>query len=192
MTRQLSTQIRNAVRGLTKRWGPSSLKRELWDKEYAAGKWTHCENTQADPIYGYIEKYCKGGSILDLGCGSGNTSNELNFGRYQEYIGIDISQVALDKAAARSQKTGRRAKNRYVQSDILSYIPAQKHDVIVFRDSVHNIPRPKLRAALNRYLRWLKQEGVLIVRISGHDCSDFQEIAALIEAGYRVVDRYTG
>jgi len=192
MTIELSTQIRNAVRGLTKRWGPSSLKRELWDKEYAAGKWTHCENTEADPIYSYIEKYCKGGTVLDLGCGSGNTSNELSFDRYQEYTGIDISKVALDKAAARSEKNGRGAKNRYVQSDVLFYMPAQKHDVIVFRDSVHNIPRPKIKGALNRYLQWLKQDGVLIVRISGHDCTDFEQIAALIEAEYRVVDRYTG
>jgi len=189
---QLTTKIRNSVTGLTKRWGPSGLKRELWDKEYAAGKWSHCENTKADPIYSYIEKYCRNGSILDLGCGSGNTSNELAFDSYREYVGIDISEVAIQQAAARSAKNGRLKTNRYQQSDVLSYVPNQRHNVILFRDSLHNIPRPRIKSALDRYRQFLTADGVLIARLSGDDCRDFKEIARLIESNYWVIDRYTG
>jgi SAM-dependent methyltransferase len=58
------------------------MKRRLWNREFANGRWNFIENTSGDLIYGYIEKYCRGGSILDLGCGSGNTDCELDGDRY--------------------------------------------------------------------------------------------------------------
>ena len=188
----IKNRIVSGVRGITKRWGPSTLKRGLWDEEYASGKWTHCEHTGDDPLYGLIEKYCRKGSILDLGCGSGNTSNELNFKCYEEYVGMDISQVAIEKAAVRSEKNGRGTKNKYVQSDILGYVPSKKHDVILFRDSINNVPRPKVLATLDRYVQYLKPEGVLIVRLSGECVRDFQELMGSIEAKFKVVDKYAG
>lgn len=188
---QLKTKIKNTLRGLTGRWGPSSMKRKLWDTEYAAGKWTHCENTAGDPIYGYIQKYCGNGSILDLGCGSGNTSNELEFTSYQSYTGVDISDVAIQKAAQRSEGTGRGKKNRYFQSDILSYTPSERHDVILFRDSINSLPQLKMKSTLDRYLPYLSERGVFIVRVSGDATRKYQEIAAEIEANYKLIEKYS-
>ena len=77
----LPLKIKNKLRGLTQRWGTSDMIQTLWDKEYASGKWDHCDSTPGDPVYGFVEKYCRNGSILDLGCGAGNTGNELAVNR---------------------------------------------------------------------------------------------------------------
>src|SRR6185436_19758258 len=94
----LKVKFKNLLRGLKQVWGTARMKQELWDREYAAGKWNHCENTAGDRIYAFVEKYCRNGSILDMGCGSGNTSNELDANRYGDYTGVDVSDVAVQKA----------------------------------------------------------------------------------------------
>jgi SAM-dependent methyltransferase len=167
------------------------MKRSVWDTEYSSGKWVHCENTAGDPIYGYIERYCRKGRLLDLGCGSGNTSNELKFDSYAAYTGVDISHSALDKARLRSASNGRAEKNTYVQSDVLSFEPPDKYDVILFRDSINSLPWMKIRPTLNWYASYLTEQGVFIVRVSGDASRNYKEIAALIEANFDMVEKHS-
>ena len=60
-----------------KSYGPSGLKKVMWDREYASDKWNFADNTAGDCVYPLLEKYAAGGTIMDLGCGSGNTANEI-------------------------------------------------------------------------------------------------------------------
>src|SRR5688572_27420770 len=94
MPMQLKTKIKNSIRGLTQRWGTANMKRRLWDTEYSSGKWDHCENTRDSVVYKFLEKYSRHGSVLDMGCGSGNTGTELNLDCYSDYTGVDVSEVA--------------------------------------------------------------------------------------------------
>ena len=165
--------------------------RTLWDKEYASGKWDHCDSTPGDPVYGFVEKYCGNGSILDLGCGAGNTGNELAVNRYKEYTGVDLSEVAVRKAAQRSEREGRSKKNRYVQSDILSYVPKQKHDVILFRESLYQIRLDKINAVLDRYFPYLPEVGVFIAVISRNGTKRVREVVGLIGAKRRVIEKHS-
>ena len=57
-------------------------------------------------MYQFLEKYANSGNILDLGCGPGNTANELKEQVYQSYIGVDISDAALAKAVKRTEEKG--------------------------------------------------------------------------------------
>jgi len=188
---QPHTKIKNVLRGLTKRWGLPGMKRTLWDREYASGKWVHCEHTRGDRVYGFVERYCRNGSILDLGCGSGNTGNELAVDRYQTYTGVDVSEVAAQKAAQRSEANGRGGTNRYEQGDMLSYVPSRKHDVILFRESLHNIPELRMKSALDRYSQYLTANGVFVVTLSRDSTRRFREIVGWIETNYRVVEKYS-
>src|ERR1700761_5925657 len=95
---KVRNKIRNFVRGRVQKWGSAQQKQKLWDEEFANGRWDFIENTSGDVIYQYLEKYCRKGSLLDLGCGSGNTGCELSADAYSEYLGVVISEVALEKA----------------------------------------------------------------------------------------------
>ena len=87
-------------------YGPSGIKKRLWDKEFSSTKWNFIDNTMGDCVYPFLEKYANNGNILDLGCGPGNTANELAASAYKTYIGVDISEAALEKATKRTQENG--------------------------------------------------------------------------------------
>src|SRR5260370_34756182 len=97
-------KMRNVIRGLLQRYASANVKRYLWDNEYRRG-WWNCLDVMADDcLYPSVEKHAKNGSILDLGCGPGTTGNELNAAKYLFYTGVDISDVAIDKARKRTEK----------------------------------------------------------------------------------------
>ena len=64
------------------------------------------------------------GVAVDLGCGPGNTANELAGEAYGTYVGVDISEAALEKGRRRSEKNGRGSKNSFVQGDFIGYEPS--------------------------------------------------------------------
>ena len=178
---------RNALRGFVERYGPTSFKRVMWNMEFAGGRWNHIDHTAGDCVYPVIEKYAMGQSILDLGCGAGNTSTELPFNAYGEYMGIDISDVAVEKARKRSAETGRSMKNRFSQGDIYSYVPIGRYQVVLFRESLYYFTMSKIKTMLDRYAHFLQEGGVFIVRMGNIGVDRF---IGIIENNYDVIDRY--
>jgi len=118
----------------------------------------------ADCVYTHLEKHAKNGDILDLGCGPGAVGSELNTAAYHSYTGVDICDVAIERAKSRAQENHRADKNVYTQSDILSYTPNQCYDVIFFGDSIYYFSWQRIIEILNRYSKNLKRDGVFIVR----------------------------
>jgi trans-aconitate methyltransferase len=124
-----------------------------------------------------------------MGCGSGSTGNELDTVSYRQYTGVDISDVAIDKATVRTAASGRAHKNRYVQADMATYVPTHDHEVILFRDSIYYLPHRKIKAVLDRYSRHLTPTGVLIVRM--YDRGKYTQIVAIIERHFQIVEKYS-
>jgi len=178
-----------------KSYGPSSVKRILWDNEFSSTKWDFIDNTVGDCVYPNLEKYVRNGSILDLGCGPGNTANELATTAYRSYIGVDISEAALAKATKRTEENIRSDKNRFVQSDFLSYMPTEKFDVILFREAMYHVPLSQIAPILDKYSKHLKGSGVFIVRIAVLDGKDGkakkrpQAIVSAIESKFDIVEK---
>ena len=159
-----ANRVRDVFRGLVQRYGSSNIKRHLWNYEYSEGRW-RCLGTMAgDCIYPHVEKYARNGSILDLGCGPGAVENELNPSAYHSYTGVDICDVAIEKAKTRTSENGRTDKNNCVRSDILSYVPEEQYDVIMFGDSIYYFPSRRISGILDRYSKYLEQGGVFILR----------------------------
>ena len=152
------------VRGALLSYGPSGVKKRFWDKEYSEEKWAFAYNTVGDCVYSHLERYAANASILDIGCGSGNTSTEMA-DTYSSYLGVDISEAALNKARRRSQECGRGTKNTFACGDFLTYVPPSQYDVILFRESMYHIPLGKVKSTLDRYAAYLKETGVFVVRL---------------------------
>ena len=157
-------KVRNALRGLLQRFGSESVKRRLWNHEYRKGRWNCLDSMDDDLVYPHIERHARHGDILDLGCGPGAVGVELNADSYTSYTGVDICDVAIEKAKTRAAETRREDKNSYFQADILTYVPKQSFDVIFFGDSIYYFSWQRIVEILNRYGRSLKENGVFIVR----------------------------
>jgi SAM-dependent methyltransferase len=184
----LRRKTHNALRSFVQAYGTPTAKRRLWNAEFGRGRWRCLDATAGDRVYGYLERYSNQGHILDLGCGSGSTANELEFSAYASYVGVDIADVAIERARIRSEQNGRQAKNRFQQSDIESYVPAGIFDVILFRDSLYYLPRNSIVPTLDRYARYLSRTGVFIVRLAdGRE--KYAPIVDAIERHFVVVER---
>lgn len=182
------------IRGLVKRYGPAKLKMLLWDQEFSGTHWDFIDDTRGDCVYAHLERHLHGGNLLDLGCGPGNTANELGAGTYSSYIGIDISEAALAKARLRTEREGRSGRNSFVCSDFLAYQPAQKFDVVLFRESMYHVPLHKVKPILDHFSLHLKDGGVFIVRMNLSDGKGGQKtrlkaITEIMEADFEVVEK---
>jgi SAM-dependent methyltransferase len=184
----LAQHARNKIRGFLHLYGIPSIRRFMWNKEYFGGRWACLDATTNDCVYPYIAKYVNNGSILDLGCGAGNTGNELPSATYREYWGVDISDIAVDKAIQRTHENGRADKNHYSQGDILSYEPGQRFDVILFRESIYYIPQSRVKAMLERYSHYLRKGGVFIVRLYEFT-GKAKDIPDIIENNFHLVEK---
>jgi SAM-dependent methyltransferase len=153
------------MRGFILSYGPEPVKRAVWNKEFSSDKWNFIDDTSNDFVYTHLERYARGGDILDLGCGPGNTANELAENAYRTYVGVDISQLALAKGHKRTSECGRAGKNSFVCSDFLSYAPSHDFDVILFRESLYHVPYGKILELLEKYSKYLKSTGVFMVRL---------------------------
>jgi SAM-dependent methyltransferase len=183
------------MNGLAKSYGPSGIKKFLWDKEYSGGKWHFIDDTAGDCVYPHIEKHVGNGTLLDLGCGPGNTANELNAKAYRSYIGVDISEAALEQARTRTAANGRAGKNRFAQGDFLGFTPTERFDVILFRESIYHVPMGQIKMILDRYSPYLKSGGVFIVRVktaddkTGKSKARPKAMLGIIEAEFDVVEK---
>lgn len=177
------------VQGFLASYGPSSIKKRLWDKDFASNKWNFIDNTVGDCVYPHLEKYARNGNILDLGCGPGNTANELNSDAYKSYVGVDISEVALAKAVKRTQENGRADKNSFVCSDFLGYKPTQEFDVILFRESLYHVPYGQVLKILEKYSKHLKKSGVFIVRLYMGDSRSGKKIKFRVKRKVDLIKR---
>jgi 2-polyprenyl-3-methyl-5-hydroxy-6-metoxy-1,4-benzoquinol methylase len=166
----------------------------LWDQEFSGTHWDFIDDTAGDCVYPHLEKHLKGGSILDLGCGPGNTANELAASAYTTYVGVDISEAALAKARKRTDENGRAGKNSFACSDFLGYQPAQKFDVILFRESMYHVPLAKVKPILDHFSEYLNDNGVFIVRMNTTDGKGSHKprlaaIMGVMEADFDVVEK---
>jgi 2-polyprenyl-6-hydroxyphenyl methylase/3-demethylubiquinone-9 3-methyltransferase len=184
----LARSIRAARIRAVKKWGGAAAKARLWDSEFASGQWTRLDHTMNDPLYRYLEQYAGRGNILDLGCGSGNTGNELDLAKYSSYTGTDISAIAVRKAEVRTRENGREGRNEYICACIESFVPTRKSDVILFRESIFYIPRSRIKAVLDGYVNHLTPDGVFIVRMC--DREKYKSIVNLIDEHYCVIERH--
>ena len=190
----IAKRSKDIATSLIKKYGPSKIKKVLWDKEFSSTKWDFMDDTSADCVYPHLERYLRGGSILDLGCGPGNTANELSDSAYGTYVGLDISQAALDKGIERTKANGRQRKNNFAQGDFLGYKPTQKFDVILFRESLYHVPFGQVKAILDKYAQYLNDGGVFIVRLyaaaieTGKTKSRVTAKMDLIRTGFDVVE----
>jgi SAM-dependent methyltransferase len=160
------TKPLNKLRRAAQLFAPARLKRLLWDREYRpGGRYAHCYvATQWPDLYALITTHAAGGSILDLGCGTGFTPSELPCGAYSSYVGIDISQVALDHA--RTLNASAAATTTFICADFTTYQLTAQFDVILLRESIYFYPDPV--RAIRTLAAHLLPTGVIIAVVSAN------------------------
>lgn len=138
--------------------GDAPAPASTWDQQYSEGQWKllaeHDELIRYAVLAGYAHELKSGGAILDVGCGEGLLQERLT--RYERYLGIDISQVAISRARKREGP-----QTRFITADASLFSPQETFDLIIFNESLYYFASPL--KVLERYAHFLSEGGVLLI-----------------------------
>jgi 2-polyprenyl-6-hydroxyphenyl methylase/3-demethylubiquinone-9 3-methyltransferase len=144
------------------RRGDIPAPQEAWESEYGEGQWSYLDQLEEigrySLIVGYIKFLKPQGSILDAGCGEGILLQRLSGVPYRRYVGIDIAQTAIDKAAKRADGHG-----VFTQADVQTFVPDETFDTIIFNEVLYYLKEPL--ELVQRYEAWLKPGGIFIASL---------------------------
>jgi SAM-dependent methyltransferase len=96
-------------------------------------------------------------TILDVGCGAGIISDYITEEQKKNYIGVDISNVAINQAMET-----RGAPMTWVVSVAHEYTPPRKVDVIIFSEMLYYVDYQKV---LTQYESYLSPNGIIIISL---------------------------
>lgn len=158
--------------------------KDRWDTQYAADGWSFLggigEVAHYAVIVGYGHYLKPGGSVLDVGCGSGVLHERWLPVGYSRYVGVDISEVAVRELLAQQHRHA-----TFVAADAEEFEPPGTFDVVVFNESITYFQDPA--GSFEKYLGALEPDGVVIV--SCHQQSGrAQAILRDLKRTHRVVD----
>lgn len=135
------------------------IARPAWDRAYAAGKWDSLGNVSEIGHYvlivGYAARLATRPRILDVGCGDGVLRGYFAI-EFEEYVGLDISAVAVEKANGKGFRD-----TRFLVADFTAPPELGAFDIVVFNESIYYASDP-LRI-FDTYWRMLKPNGAVIV-----------------------------
>ena len=160
----IASQIVNQVKSLCGRNNGRVLASspDLLDDEYARGRWAYLDDLPELARYAVISGYCahrrSAGSVLDLGCGTGVLFRWLHPNFLADYVGVDLSQIAIQQACREAQGVA-----SFVSADIGTYEPGRRFDVIVFNEVLYYFADPL--SILQRYMNALEREGVFVISL---------------------------
>ena len=142
--------------------GDVPVHRDVWETQYAAGKWEYLRHPAELGRYALLEGYIKKlglKRILDIGCGEGILLEYLWPYAYDLYVGVDVSATALQSTALKSGK-----QTRFIQADAATFQPAQSFDAVVFNESLYYLHATPL-CVLEQYIPAIKLNGYLLISL---------------------------
>lgn len=164
-------------------WRAQNYSKARWEHEYRTDKWRYMreleELSRYSVIVGYARHLRPHGSVLDLGCGEGILQQRLGPENYKQYLGLDISQHAIDRARTRTD-----ASTTFVCGAVEEYAPAQRFDVIVWNELLYYLHDPL--AVLERYHQYLEPGGIFVVSMLVD--GDTNRNWSLLERSYEFLD----
>ena len=169
------------VHYLATRFGGRKLRSLSFDRKFTSGDWNF--SSESPDLVELVEKYCRNGHILVLGCGAAPIAGALNPARFQSLLGIDLSREAI--AAANKHANERIC---FGLGDMAAYQCTRGYDVILFSNSFYYLRWWSRKSLLRRLSRSLTPDGRIIVSLA--QPARYSGILAMIRSHFAVdVDR---
>jgi 2-polyprenyl-3-methyl-5-hydroxy-6-metoxy-1,4-benzoquinol methylase len=133
-----------------------------WNREYAEGVWDRLNDAREVAHYAVqaalVSHFSALDRILDVACGEGILQRYLKPWGYGQYLGIDKSQAAIEKATARQD-----ARTRFQVADAEAFTPPHMFTCIAFSECLYYFADPK--HMVDQYSLWLTDGGILVTSI---------------------------
>lgn len=183
--RQLATGSKNAIKNLFAMFWRNSDA--FWNQSYRSGYWNFLMSRDQRPrhyvVAGIVREYFPGkSSILDVGCGF---SPALNLMKKEglEYLGIDISQSAVNKCREIHPEENCMFSVMRFESAVFDH----KFDVILMSEVLYYYPLWQVPNVVDQMLGLLSADGILVITMNRNPKAVFvwfilKQKARLVEA----------
>jgi 2-polyprenyl-3-methyl-5-hydroxy-6-metoxy-1,4-benzoquinol methylase len=136
------------------------VTKSTWEEEFSTGKWDNLEHNPLErarhAVIGmYLNYFYPKGKFLDVGCGLGTTTDFLNSDQKSKYLGIDISETAIE--AAKNHKNV-----NFKAIEFLKLPVEEKFDAIIFNEVLYYLEE---ESSLLHTQELLKEKGLIIVSL---------------------------
>lgn len=167
---------------------PERRSAEEWSAAYAAGALDAYagldELARYSVIVGYVrwvasEMPARVPSVLDVGCGSGLLRRRLEGTPFSEYVGIDLSDSAIEVAGGFAFD-----RSRFVVGDA-GTMDLGEFDIVVLNEVLYYSADP--RAFLERVRALVREGGVVVVSMWRHPAD--RRLWKIVDATLHIVDR---
>jgi len=133
-----------------------------WNHQYATGRWEKLksgqEQARLDATALLLTRHMAPGRVLEIGCGEALLQQRLHPARYLAWTGVDISELAIQRAQAFAGE-----QVRYLVADMETFDPGERFEAIIFPESAYY--SADCARLVQRYTRFLTPGGVFIVSI---------------------------
>ena len=111
-----------------------------------------------------VEELAEGGRIVELACGEGVLILAINPEVYGSYLGIDISDFALEAAVKKTQELGL-FRCRFKQLDIAKWPGDSELSLIILEECLYYLNAAQQRQLLSICLNSLSPSGAVVVTL---------------------------
>ena len=159
------------------------FQRLSWDKQFQAGIWSRGPCNQA--TIERVAELCKGGRFVEFGCGEGPLLLALPANAFSDYIGYDISQVAVDKGAERAREAG--LKNfRFQQCDMAKWNGDSSISLVLAEECLYYLSKIDVERFLRICCESLVPGGSILIIV--HDANKHSQTLSICRQNCKVVD----
>lgn len=142
------------------------LERRLWNGQYVAGRW---ERSDRPPrTLELVAQLCAGGRLVELGCGEASVPRQLPAGAFSDYMGVDISDVAISRARAQTAEAGVRGCT-FLRADIANWEGTRDATLILAEECLYYLDPSAMRSLLDRCLTSLAPGGSILAVVHDAD-----------------------
>jgi SAM-dependent methyltransferase len=162
------------------------LERLSWDRQFEAGFWhrgAYSPNTIRQ-----VAGLCAGGRLIEFGCGAGDLPYLLPPGSFTEYLGYDISTVAIRQARRRAAESGR-TDVHYEQCDMAKWQGETPASLILLEECLYYLPPARIEKFLGRCCDSLAPGGSILVIV--HSASKHAQTLEMCRRVCNVMDETT-
>jgi len=161
----------------TERWSV-----EEWQSAYRSGQLDYFASLPELPRYavlaGYLTRFGADRSLLDVGCGQGILRRMLDGIPFRTYVGVDVSDSALESANALAD-----SRTTFVHGDVMD-VELPPADVVVLNEVLYYAEDPA--AMLGRIDGLLPDGGVVLTSMWRHGGD--RTLWKLLDRRYGLVD----
>lgn len=111
-----------------------------------------------------VETFARNGKIISFGCGADDIIFHINPELYTSYVGIDISEVAIEKASLKASKLGLK-KCKFSVENMINWPGDEDITLIILQESLCYLDQSQQRKFLTLCFNSLTEEGSVMVTL---------------------------